>query len=90
MANVRIKYVNKSGSTHEHITHLGNDEGTWRVEDVIRWIETGANSFYTHEQGHTAEIRVRDGRSRKYVQTVADGYWTDNLLALPRCVVAAA
>jgi hypothetical protein len=32
-----------------------------------------------------AEIGVVDGQNGKYVRTYADGYYNDNLLALPEC-----
>lgn len=90
MADVQIKYVNKTGNTHEHITHLGNDVGTWTVAQVVQWIENGSNTFYTFEAGKRADILVRQGTYKKYVQTVADGVWQNNLIALPPCKVRAA
>lgn len=90
MADIQIKYANKTADHHEHITHVGNDSGTWRVSDVVAWIESGAYTFYTLENGRRAEIVVRQGATRKYLQTHADGYWKNNLLALPPCRIAAA
>jgi hypothetical protein len=48
----------------------------------------GRTPFYLLDaQGHRSEVGVVDpgsGRDR-YVRTHADGYWNDNLLALPEC-----
>lgn len=89
MATVRVKYVNKAGDAHEHITHLGGDTWTWSRADVVRSIENGTNSFYVEVNGKRAEVGVVKTDYGKYVRTHADGYWNDNLLALPRCKVAA-
>ncbi|WP_375166828.1 DUF3892 domain-containing protein [Bradyrhizobium sp. CCGB20] len=35
--------------------------------------------------GKRAEVGVVDGSNGKYVRTHADGYYNDNLLALPEC-----
>jgi hypothetical protein len=90
MADIRIQYVNKSGDTHEHITDLGNDSGTSPVADVVAWIENRTHTFYVFENGRRADIYVRQGTNRKYVQTVADGEWQNNLVSLPPCKVRAA
>lgn len=90
MADVQIKYVNKSGNHHEHITQLGNDQGTWKVDDVVRWIDDKEHTFFTQEAGRRADIEVRQGTRRKYVQTHADQVWQNNLLALPPCRFVAA
>lgn len=90
MADVQVKYVNKTGSSHEHITHLGGDTWTWTRSSVIGSIERGENTFFTFVNGKRAVVGVVDGDHGKYVRTHADGYYNDNLLALPRCIVAAA
>ena len=88
--DIRIKYANKTGNTHEHITDLGHDTGTSPVADIVKWIEAGTHTFHTFEGGKRADIHVRQGTYRKYVQTAADGVWANNLLALPPCRVKAA
>ncbi|MBK6691261.1 MAG: DUF3892 domain-containing protein [Myxococcales bacterium] len=90
MADNRIKYATKSGTTHEHITHLGNDTETWPVADVVRRIDGRVDTFYTFEAGTRANVATRQGTYRKYVQTQTDGVWQNNLLALPPCRVRAA
>lgn len=74
-------------SPHEHITHLGGPGWCWPVQTVITLIESGINTFYTNNGGRKADVRVRQRNGRKFVQTVADGYWTDNLLALETCPI---
>jgi hypothetical protein len=87
MADVQVTCINKlpRDDTHEGITHLGNSEGKWPRQDVINWIEANAHTFFTLVGGKRAEIGVVDGPNEKYVRTHADGYYNDNLLALPEC-----
>lgn len=84
MADVQITLIRKPDrlSRHDGITHLGNIHGMWTVEQVIAWIESGMNTFFTQVNGVRANIGVVNGQYRKHVQTYADGVWTDNLLAL--------
>lgn len=87
MADVNITCIRKQprNNPYEGITHLGNSQGHWSREQVIGWIETGANSFYTVANGVRADIVVVQGESGKYLRTVANGRYTDNLLSLPEC-----
>ncbi len=82
MNEYQILYVRKTANLHEHITALGNDGGFSSVADVIASIRAG-NRWYTLEGGRRAEIKINKSPSgREYVQTVADGYWQNNLLSL--------
>jgi hypothetical protein len=94
MADYRIDCINKPdrNSSHEHITHVGGPKpdgnGRWRdtVPNVVNFIETKTHRFYTRENGVTAWVYVRTSTSgHKYLQTQADGVWTNNLLALKEC-----
>lgn len=93
MANrIRIRCITKSDrqNPHERISHVGgvNGDGSkWRqTEDAtIREIEDGSWSFYTHEDGKTAEVIVAKQEGRKYLKTENDGIRPDNLLCLPEC-----
>lgn len=85
MADVQVRCVNTTGKTHEHITHLGGDSWKWTVGQVIDSIERKTNSFFTLVNGKRALVGVVNGPNGKYVRTHADGYWNDNLLALPSC-----
>ena len=88
MADVRITCITKNprNNTHEGITHLGNSAGKWSRAEVIGWIESGQNTFYTLANNLRANIAVVNGAHGKYLRTHADGQYTDNLLALPECV----
>ncbi|WP_347336787.1 DUF3892 domain-containing protein [Bradyrhizobium japonicum] len=51
----------------------------------MRSIENGTNTFFTLVSGKRADVGVVSGPNGKYVRTHADGYYNDNLLALPEC-----
>lgn len=92
MADVQVTCINKEPrfNPHEGITHLGGKTWWWTRRQVIDSINAGTNTFYTISiNGKRADIRVVDGPNGQYVRTVADGIWTDNLLALTECAVAA-
>lgn len=76
-----------SNAGHEGITHLGGDGWRWTREQVIAEIESPncRYAFYTKVNGKVGWIGVRSGPYGKYLQTHADGYWNNNLLALARC-----
>ena len=84
MSDVQVTCVLKNGSNHESITHLGGTGWRWTKQQVIESIRAGTNTFYTYEGGKRADVRVVEGNP-PYVQTVADGRYTNNLLALPSC-----
>jgi hypothetical protein len=90
VADTQITCINKADrqSTHEGITHLGGAGRKWTRDQVIASIEARSNTFFvTDGQGRRADVKVVDpgGGRRKYVQTYADGRWTNNLLSLPEC-----
>lgn len=77
-----------SSSGHEAITHLGGANWRWTKGEVIAELESPypRYAFYTYDGVRYAWIRVRTGANgNKYVQTEADGRWTNNLLSLPIC-----
>jgi hypothetical protein len=85
---VQVTCINKPNrdSTHEAITHIGGSSWRLAVEEAIRAIEARQWAFNTMVNGKRAEVEVRVSASRKkYLQTHADGYWNNNLLALPEC-----
>ncbi len=89
MADVRITCIRKPQpqSPHEHITHVGSNGQVWSREQVILWIDGNQHTFYTLDSaGRRADVRVRREVGKlPYIQTVADGYWSNNLLTLPQC-----
>ena len=77
-------------SRHEHITHIGNCEGHWRLtrEAAIARIDAKKESFYTldRQTGRRVDIAVvREAGRLPFLRTHADGKWNDNLLAQREC-----
>jgi hypothetical protein len=93
MKEYEVTCINKPDrfSTHEHITHVGNLAGQWRVtrELAIRKIDSKEESFYTIDRTTGKKVYVGvvrgDGNKSAYLRTHADGKWNDNLLALAEC-----
>ncbi len=87
MADAQVTCINKQprNDSHEGITHLGGRTWKWTRQQVISSIEGGTNTFFTMVDGKRADVGVVDGPNGKYVRTHADGYYNDNLLALPEC-----
>lgn len=92
MADVAVTCIVKPNpsSSHEHITHIGNPAAgwMWTREQVIASIEANTNTFYVvdPQSGRRAYIGVvRRPGIYPYLQTYADGVWTNNLLSLPQC-----
>jgi hypothetical protein len=90
MAHCQITCINLSygGSGHSHITHVGNPQA-WSsrltVAEAVRHIQHGINTFFVRDaQGREANVHVVDANP-PYLRTVADGYYTDNLLSLTSC-----
>jgi hypothetical protein len=75
----------KTHSSHEGITELGGPG--WRAtrQQVIAAIDAGT-VFYTLVGGRRANVGVQtEAGKAPYLQTHADGYWNNNLLALQSC-----
>lgn len=87
MADAQVTCINKQprNDTHEGITHLGGAGWKWTRQEVINSINNGTNTFYTMVGGKRADVGVVNGPTGQYVRTHADGYYNDNLLALPEC-----
>ena len=87
MADAQITCINKVPRTdpHEGITHLGALKWKWPRQQVIDSIEGGTNTFFTLVNGKRSDAGIVNGPNGKYVRTHADGYYNDNLLALPEC-----
>lgn len=86
MADALVACANRSGDSHESITHLGNPgEWKWTTSQVIESIENGTNTFYTMVNGKRADVGVVNGPTGKYLRTYADDTYNNNLLALPHC-----
>ncbi len=80
-------------SRHEHITHIGNIEGGWKMtrEEAIRRIDSKKESYYTVDKqtGNKVYIGVvREAGKVPFLRTYADGKWNDNLLAQRECTAS--
>lgn len=87
-----VNCINKPNrsSVHEHITHIGNSSGGWRVtrESAIQRIDSGNEAFYTVDRQTGKRVYVgvvRETGKAAYLRTYADGKWNDNLLAQAEC-----
>lgn len=87
----------EGGHGHEHIAYLwwvkmidskqSNESGYFTREQMVAYIEkNGTNSVWCPDRNPNipgAWVHVHSNGRIKYVQTVADGRKTDNLLSLP-------
>ena len=86
---IYVTDVHMSGGTkHEHIAAVkwrNPDTGQTGSSDrdtMVKWIDEKGVAKVTDGR-NTATVGVQPGPPR-YLQTYADGKWSDNLLALPR------
>ena len=76
------------GTGHEHIAEVkwrnpeNGGTGKNSRQEMVDWIDKGGIAKVTDRQ-NTVDVRVYQ-TTPPHIQTVADGKWTDNLLALPR------
>ena len=93
MKEFEVTCINKPNrfSSHEHITHIGNLAGQWRItrELAIMKIDSKEEAFYTIDKSSKKKVYVGvvrgDGNKGPYLRTHADGKWNDNLLAQSDC-----
>lgn len=97
--SVRITCINKSGGYHQDphhaISNLGwTNDGTGKTGkstrlEMYNWLKNDKGVAYVQDwQGNKAYLYPRENsHGTQFVQTYADGVWTDNLLALPECGV---
>jgi hypothetical protein len=92
MPEYEVTCINKPNrsSAREHITHIGNVTGQWRLtrEAAIGSIDSKVNAFYTVDRSTGKNVYVgvvREEGRVPYLRTHADGKWNDNLLALAEC-----
>jgi hypothetical protein len=81
----QVTCVKTMYASHEGITDLGGPGWRGTRQDVINAINAG-EVFYTFVGGRRADVAVHDESGKvPYLQTHADGYWNNNLLALQSC-----
>jgi hypothetical protein len=75
------------GTKHEHIAEVkwenrsSGKAGQSTQAVMVEWVEGGGDARVAKGNGYVG-VRVVNAIP-KYIQTFADGTWTDNLLALP-------
>lgn len=69
----------------ESITHIGAGGRIWAKSEAISAIQAGRVNFYTSVGGRTAVVRVVTQNGADYLRTWADGFYNNNLEALPDC-----
>jgi hypothetical protein len=93
---IRITCISKEAGRHEDphvaISFLGwvNPENGERGKstriDVHTWVSQGGKAFVQDSRGDRAYLVARtSAHGNPYVQSIADGILTDNLLRLPEC-----
>jgi hypothetical protein len=91
MRQITKRRMSPGGTLHEHIVEVyvvpdaaqgGEVAQWWKVVDVINSIGRGSHFYVLGSAGIRAFVQVRDN-GRQYIQTIADGLWGNNLLALP-------
>lgn len=62
----------------------GPTSGYLGIDDIIRRIDNRQDRFWTTANGQSVWIETAIATSgRRYLKTTADGYYPNNLLALP-------
>jgi hypothetical protein len=95
---VRITCINKSNGYHQDPHHAIQNLG-WRNEETGKTGKSTRLEMYDFLKNEDGKAYVKDSagdkafvyprensHGTKFVQTYADGIWTDNLLALQECI----
>jgi hypothetical protein len=84
----QIKCITKTNrsSPHERISHVGGDWGKITTDEAIRLIENDTYNYHVKVGFSDAKVIVAKHEGNKYLKTVADTTYVDNLLSLLQCV----
>lgn len=96
MSEVRITCINKDGGNHnnphEAIENYGwqnpgtGSSGISQRYQMVEWLENGNHAYVQDANHNKAYCKVRvSAHGNKFLQTIADGQFTNNLLNLPEC-----
>ena len=95
--SVKIVCINKDNGNHynphEAIEKLGwvnettGQSGTATLQQMVDYLEKGNYAYVVGKYNSSlkAYLYVNKRDSKKFVQTYADGKWSDNLLQLSEC-----
>jgi hypothetical protein len=86
---IRITAVHlDGGDEHEHIAEVEWQNLEWgnfgesSVESVMRWLDEAPNIAVVGQRSRVDVVRSPTGSS--WLQAVKDGFWSNDLLSLPR------
>lgn len=88
MSDYQVTCIRRDGSDIDRrIDRLGGPGWNDTIDNVIRFIQSGAHRFWTSVNGVSVWVRVRQHPTsgRLYLATENDGYPPNNLLSLPEC-----
>lgn len=91
MLRLRISCVEKDDhdNVHEQIKLIGGRYAgiPWRLctANAIKLIERGRYSFYVSDGDRETDVVIAIKNGRKYLRTLTDGEFPEELLALPEC-----
>ena len=87
---IRIIAVHLDGGhEHEHIAEVEWKNLEWgnvgesSVDALMRWLDEAENVAVVGRKAARVDV-VRSPTGSSWLQAVRDGFWTDDLLALPR------
>jgi hypothetical protein len=92
---IRVTCINKDSGHHEDphmgitnfgwIEDLSSNSGNYTRLQMIKFLEARGSAYVKDSLGNKADLIVVSRNGSKYVKTVADGKYTDNLLKLKEC-----
>jgi len=92
--SIRIVCITKPDrfSPHEAISHYGWVEDETNKSDVtarqivVKWVNGGIRAYVKDESGNSVDCKVNTSSAgTEFLQTYADGKFSDNLLSLRDC-----
>lgn len=91
MAEVQICGIKKDNGNHENpheaISHyqwidVDNSKKLTARYEMVKWAKTSGNRAYVGQGSNRAYCQVRSNGRIEFLQTVSDGYYSNNLLSL--------
>jgi len=94
---IQIKCINKDNGNHENpheaiqsygwVNDADASSGKSNRVAMVKFLEDGGSAYVRDQFRNVAHCVVRTSSSgNKFLQTVSDGKYSDNLLSLPECV----